>query len=357
MAVLATGDGHVNGQFSANNLSTPILSGGIVGDPGPISITSNTTIVSSVADFTVDSDATLTSNVNFTITGENRMILPSVEKIRISGGSGGQVLRIEQNNEPHFKDFKLRDLQGDHAFELTHSDLTLAGGNTAFRDDGDSPHLIFSGGNGGSGNTDVVSVYLAGAAITGDSDLYIKLVDALGDSALVITNSANTIVATVDSEGNAHFNSDLNVDGVTTLNTTSTTFLTANGATNLESTLDVDGVTTLNSTLDVDGGTTLNSTLDVDGITTLNATSTTTLTANGAVDLESTLDVDGGTTLNSTLDVDLGTTLNSTLDVDGATTLNSTLDVDLGTTLNSTLDVDGGTTLNSTLDVDGASTG
>lgn len=216
----ATGDGHVNGQFSANNLSTPILSGGIVGDPGPISITSNTTIVSSVADFTVDSDATLTSNVNFTITGENRMILPSVEKIRISGGSGGQVLRIEQNNEPHFKDFKLRDLQGDHAFELTHSDLTLAGGNTAFRDDGDSPHLIFSGGNGGSGNTDVVSVYLAGAAITGDSDLYIKLVDALGDSALVITNSANTIVATVDSEGNAHFNSDLNVDGVTTLNTT-----------------------------------------------------------------------------------------------------------------------------------------
>jgi cytoskeletal protein CcmA (bactofilin family) len=365
----ATGDGHVNGQFSASNLSTPILSGGIVGNPGPISITSNTTIVSSVSDFTVDSDATLTSNVNFTITGENRMILPSVEKIRVGGGSGGQVLRIEQNNEPHFKDFKLRDLQGDHAFELTHNDLTLAGGNTAFRDDGNSPHLVFSGG---VSNNDVVSVYLAGAALTGDSDLYIKLVDSFGDSALVITDSGNTVVATVDSDGNAHFTNGLNVDGVTTLNSTSTTTLTANGATNLESTLDVDGGTTLNAALDVDGATTLNSSLDVDGATSLNALTATTLTANGATNLESTLDVDGGTTLNSTLDVDGGTTLNAALDVDGATTLNSTLDVDGASTLNgltvttltangatnleSTLDVDGGTTLNSTLDVDGGTT-
>ncbi len=387
----ATGDGHVNGQFSASNLSTPILSGGIVGDPGPISITSNTTIVSSVSDFTVDSDATLTSNVNFTITGENRMILPSIEKIRVGGGSDGQVLRIEQNNEPHFKDFKLRDLQGDHAFELTHNDLTLAGGNTAFRDDGDSPHLVFSGGQS---NNDNVSVYLAGAALTGDSDLYIKLVDTFGDSALVITDSGNTVVATVDSDGNAHFADGLNVDGVTTLNSTSTTTLTANGATNLESTLDVDGATTLNSTLDVDGVTTLNSTLDVDGVTTLNSTldvdgastlnglTVTTLTANSAVNLESTLDVDGGTTLNSTLDVDGGTTLNSTLDVDLATTLNSTLDVDGASTLHNldainvtangnliikgsanlqstevtTLDANGAVDFTSTLNVDGSTT-
>ena len=353
----ATGDGHVHGQFSANNLSTPELSGGIVGDPGPISITSNTTIVSTVSDFTVDSDATFTSNANFTISGENRMILPSVEKIRVGGGSDGQVLRIQQNNEPHFKDFKLRDLQGDHAFELTHNDLTLAGGNTAFRDDGNSPHLVFSGGQS---NNDTVSVYLAGAALTGDSDLYIKLVDSFGDSALVITDSGNNIVATIDSNGNADFTNNLTVDGVTSLNSTSTTTLTANGATNLESTLDVDAATTLNSTLDVDGATTLNSTLDVDGASTLNGLTVTTLTANGAVDLESTLDVDGATTLNSTLDVDGATTLNSTLDVDGASTLNgltvTTLTANGAVDLESTLDVDGATTLNSTLDVDGAST-
>ena len=387
----ATGDGHVHGQFSANNLSTPELSGGIVGNPGPISITSNTTIVSTVSDFTVDSDATFTSNANFTITGENRMILPSVEKIRVGGGSDGQVLRIQQNNEPHFKDFKLRDLQGDHAFELTHNDLTLAGGNTAFRDDGNSPHLVFSGGQS---NTDTVSVYLVGSALSGDSDLYIKLVDSAGDSALVITDSGNTIVATIDSNGNADFTNNLTVDGVTSLNSTSTTTLTANGATNLESTLDVDGATTLNSTLDVDGGTTLNAALDVDGATTLNSTldvdgastlnglTVTTLTANGAVNLESTLDVDGGTTLNSTLDVDGGTTLNAALDVDGATTLNSTLDVDGASTLHNldaidvtangnliikgsanlqstevtTLDANGAVDFTSTLNVDGSTT-
>ena len=387
----ATGDGHVHGQFSANNLSTPELSGGIVGNPGPISITSNTTIVSTVSDFTVDSDATFTSNANFTISGENRMILPSVEKIRVGGGSDGQVLRIQQNNEPHFKDFKLRDLQGDHAFELTHNDLTLAGGNTAFRDDGNSPHLVFSGGQS---NNDTVSVYLAGAALTGDSDLYIKLVDSFGDSALVITDSGNNVVATIDSDGNADFTNNLTVDGSTSLNSTSTTTLTANGATNLESTLDVDGATTLNSTLDVDGGTTLNAALDVDGATTLNSTldvdgastlnglTVTTLTANGAVNLESTLDVDGATTLNSTLDVDLATTLNSTLDVDGATTLNSTLDVDGASTLHNldaidvtangnliikgsanlqstevtTLDANGAVDFTSTLNVDGSTT-
>ena len=115
--------------------------------------------------------------------------------------------------------------------------------------------------------------------------------------------------------------------------------LTFNGSTlNVGVALNVDGATTLNSTLDVDGNTTLNLGLDVDGATTLN----------------STLDVDGNTTLNLGLDVDGATTLNNTLDVDGATTLN--LNQSSTSTTSGTLVVTGGVGISSELNVGSAAT-
>ena len=115
--------------------------------------------------------------------------------------------------------------------------------------------------------------------------------------------------------------------------------LTFNGSTlNVGVALNVDGATTLNSTLDVDGNTTLNLGLDVDGATTLN----------------STLDVDGNTTLNLGLDVDGATTLNNTLDVDGATTLN--LNQSSTSTTSGTLVVTGGVGIGSELNVGSAAT-
>ena len=115
--------------------------------------------------------------------------------------------------------------------------------------------------------------------------------------------------------------------------------LTFNGSTlNVGVALTVDGATSLNSTLDVNGNTTLNLGLDVDGATTLN----------------STLDVDGNTTLNLGLDVDGATTLNDTLDVDGATTLN--LNQSSTSTTSGTLVVTGGVGISSELNVGSAAT-
>lgn len=139
-------------------------------------------------------------------------------------------------------------------------------------------------------------------------------------------------------------------------NITATGTMDIDGATNLNSSLNVNNgsPTVLTGTLTVDGCVYLNDCLEVDGTTDLN--NGLDVNYNTPTDLSGTLNVDGATTMNSSLDVDGATTLNLTLDVDGATTLNSTLDVDGSTTLNSTLEVDGATTLNNTLNVAGATT-
>lgn len=204
-----TGDGHVEGTFSSTILRTDKLKSGntsVAG--GTLLIESNTHITGTGVElFTVDANTVFNANVTFNTTGAEQVDLGDVSRIRLGGGAVGQVLRVDSGtDELHYKDFKLRNLQGDNAFELNHSDLTLSGGNTSFRADGDSPHLLFSGGNA---NTDVVSVFLAGAAAVGDSDLYLKLVDAAGDSKLVIADSSNTVVATIDTDGNANFTGTL----------------------------------------------------------------------------------------------------------------------------------------------------
>ena len=151
----------------------------------------------------------------------------------------------------------------------------------------------------------------------------------------------------------------LNTEAGQTINDGNFTVANAS-STSLTGTLDVDGATNLNSTLDVNNtaATTLTGTLDVDGATNLNST----LDVNNAAatNLTGTLDVDGATNLNSTLDVNnsAATNLTGSLDVDGVTNLNDDLNVNNAspTDLSGSLTVDGATDLNSTLSVDGVST-
>jgi hypothetical protein len=127
------------------------------------------------------------------------------------------------------------------------------------------------------------------------------------------------ITGTLHATGAVDFDSTLNVDGASTLQTT----LNVKGATDLDSTLNVDGATTLQTTLNVKGATDLDSTLNVDGATTLQ----TTLNVKGATDLDSTLNVDGASTLQTTLNVKGATDLDSTLNVDGTSVFNNTVEL------------------------------
>jgi hypothetical protein len=121
-------------------------------------------------------------------------------------------------------------------------------------------------------------------------------------------SSTLDIAGTLHATGAVDFDSTLNVDGATTLQTT----LNVKGATDLDTTLNVDGATTLQTTLNVKGATDLDTTLNVDGATVLQ----TTLNVKGATDLDTTLNVDGDTTLNATLDVDLTSRLGGLVTVD-----------------------------------------
>ncbi len=58
-------------------------------------------------------------------------------------------------------------------------------------------------------------MYIAKDATGGDSDLHMKLVDTNGDSKFTITDSANSVVCTIDSNGQANFSSDVTVVGLT----------------------------------------------------------------------------------------------------------------------------------------------
>lgn len=93
----------------------------------------------------------------------------------------------------------------------------LTGSEDLILDDGslDSPLLVFRGGS----NDDEVFIFLDDDAVGGDSDLVISLVDAAGDSQLIINDSGGNAVITFDSDGGAVFNenaedADLRVEGI-----------------------------------------------------------------------------------------------------------------------------------------------
>ena len=349
----STGDGHVEGNFSATILRTPTLTGGNVGTTGtsgPISIESNTTI--EAAELTINANTVFNANVDFrSLSGTDRLLLPTLDKVRVGeSGATGQIFRVNEDNEPHFKDLKLRDLQGDHAFELTHSHLTLAGGNTAFTGTfgstaarGESPHLIFSGGNA---NNDVIDVYLAGnlgttggAGDQGKSDLYLKLADTAGKSALVIADSTGAIVATIDSDGNAEFTGTLGVTGDSTLR----------GAANVHGNLGVSGNANVSGNAEIVG------TLNVTGNTLFRGNSEIvgTLGVTGAATLRSNANVHGNLAVSGNANVSGNAEVVGTLGVTGNATLRGAATVHGNLGVSGNVNVTGNADIVGTLGVTG----
>ena len=180
----------------------------------------------------------------------------------------------------------------------------------------------------------------AASSITTNKNLYVT-----GNAKVGAFGSFGTYVSAAGSDNNGYgliIEKNANIKGNTDIGGT----LGVTGAVDFDSTLNVDGATTLNS-LGVTNNATVGGTLGVTGATTLS-----TLNATGAVDFDSTLNVDGATTLNS-LGVTNNATVGGTLGVTGATTLSSTLGVTGATTFGNTLGVTGATTLGNTLNVSG----
>ena len=238
------GNGHIEGTLSATEFRTNTIKGGNTSSVsgGTITVGSNTII--NPESLTVNANTVFNANVTFSTTGSDTLTLGDISRVRVTGGTQGQFLRVDtKNNTPKFKSLSLRDIT-DLSSNSAH--LILSGSNTVFSSNYDSPHLRFAGGAG-----DKVEIFLAADAVLGDSDLYLQLADAAGDSKLVITDSANTVVATIDSDGSAVFEKNLTVDGISTLNTVTTNALTANNAAIFKDTVRVDGKATLNGDVDI----------------------------------------------------------------------------------------------------------
>ena len=209
-----TGNTHVKGTVSALELRTTTIKGGnagmgTAGFHGNIEIASNTSITGNT--FTVSANTTFSSNVLFNTSGGDTVNLSQIGRVRISGGTQGQFLRIATNGTtPAFKSLTLRDIT-DLSSNSAH--IILSGANSTFSTGGDSPHLILAGrGNIGA---DRFHVYAGTDAIAGDDDLIIQLTDNVGDSNLNINNAANTNMATISSRGLLSANGAAYVGNVT----------------------------------------------------------------------------------------------------------------------------------------------
>lgn len=202
----AKGNGHVTGTFSATALRTSSLKGGNTtsGTGGALSISSNTTINSST--LTVSANTTFSGNVIFNTAGNDRVNMGDVSRLIISGGTAGQFMRLSGGTDnPAFKSLSLRDITD---LSTNAANIILSGSNSAFTAQGGQPALVFSNG------TDFAFLHLATDAVAGDSDVHLKLVDAGGDSKFVIADSANAIVATISSDGEAVFVANVVTAGV-----------------------------------------------------------------------------------------------------------------------------------------------
>ena len=290
------GDGHVSGTFSSTVLRTDTLKSGnttVLGSD--LTIASNTIIGGSGTDthtLTVHANTIFNANVDFATTGTDRVNMGDVSRLIIGGGSQGKFLRLAtQADNPEFKSLTLRDIT-DMSSNSAH--LILSGANSTFSTNKNSPKLIFAGGES---TADKVEVFLSADATAGDSDLYLKLVDDAGDSKLVIADSANAVMATIDSDGsmilekdfhakgNAEVDGTFKADGTSSLVDITTKAITANGAVIAKTTLEVAGKAHLKGSAE---------SLEVDG----------TSKFSGVVDIDAGVDVDTG---NATFDVNTGT--------------------------------------------------
>jgi len=186
---VSTGNGHIKGTFTANELRATTIKGGNTSTDSSITIASNTTI--SPTTLTISANTTISGNVIINTTGAEIFDLGSSTRLRITGGSAGQFLRKSGSVGLDFEPLTLRQIS-DLSTNSAH--IILSGANSNFIT-GASPSVKFSAG------FDSASIYLAHSGTVGDSDLNVTLVDNVGDSALNVTNAANTTMASISSYG------------------------------------------------------------------------------------------------------------------------------------------------------------
>ncbi len=149
-----------------------------------------------------------------------------------------------------------------------------------------------------------------------------------GDDMIVFntTDGSETLTLVPDTtiSGAATLSSTLGVDGVTTLNNTTSSTTKDTGALVVEGGVGIEENTNIGGNLDVTG------TGTIDGNVTLNATTTSTTKDTGALVVEGGVGIEENTYIGGVLDV------TGTGTIDGATTLGSTLEVTGDTTLNAT---------------------
>ena len=217
------GDGHIKGTFSANDLRSSAIRGGNTTNQSAITLHSNTTIEART--FTINANTEFTGNINFTTTGDDRIIMGDISRIRITGGNSGDFLRRSESDLITATTLSLRNL-GDLSSNAAH--LILSSANTNFAQELNTPDLRFSAGTNGQ---DVIRLYGDGEATAGDSDLLMQLVSADGDSNFKIQTVANNNVHTFGADGSVSHTGRITSVGLTS----SGTILPSGGAVDLGS--------------------------------------------------------------------------------------------------------------------------
>lgn len=323
------GDGHIKGTFSANDLRASTIRGGNTSSISNITITSNTTI--NARTLTVSANTEFTGNVNFTTSSSDRIILGDVSRIRMTGGTSGQLLRKTGTDQITAVSLSLRNMQ-DLSSNAAH--LILSSSNTSFSQELNTPDLRFSAGTGGQ---DKFRIYGDGSSTAGDSDLLMQLVSTDDGSQFKIMNNSNTVMHTFSADGTGVHAGRLTVQGLTT-----------NGSLLPSGSLDLGSSSAKWNDLHLDGTAAIDtlalSTTGGEGV--LNSLIP---TADGAIDLGSSsyewrnLFIDGTATID-TLTVDGNATIAGTLGITGDLTVQNFSaegNVDLGNATSDTITVTG----------------
>ena len=205
----------------------------------------------------------------------------------------------------------------------------------------------FRGGtiNLGDGNTDDINVggeFVSDLNPSDDASYDLGIIGKRWRDARFsgLVTSTDLFAAGVSTfSGAADFNSDVDIDGRTELDTT-----------NISETLNVVGISTFGSDIDI------NASIDVDGLSELDelnvsgiATFASDLDINASVDISNDLNVAGVSTFGSDLDINASVDISNNLNVTGIATFSSDINID------ASIDIDGLTELDE-LNVSGLST-
>ena len=96
----ANGNASISGSVSATNLRTTDISGGDNTAKAPLNVTSNTAFTGNEVSFT--SNAVFGSDSTFNLTGSDRLTISDVSRVRFTGASNGEFLKIGPSDTPTF---------------------------------------------------------------------------------------------------------------------------------------------------------------------------------------------------------------------------------------------------------------